>query len=89
VIATTPADPETIWAFFPSAGFARSDDGGQTWTTAGSVDWGAHDGPAALAIDPADPAIVYAGSGSGAIFKTTDEGASWSLVRAAGASESH
>jgi photosystem II stability/assembly factor-like uncharacterized protein len=89
VIATTLAAPAKLWVFFPSVGFARSDDGGQTWTMLGAVEWGAQDGPAALAIDPTNPTVAYAASGRGAIFKTIDEGASWILIRAVGAANGH
>lgn len=89
VIATTKADPQKLWAFFPSAGFAQSSDMGKNWTLAAHVAWESQDGPAAIAIDPSDPGTVYAASGRGAIYKTIDDGGSWSLVRPAGATNAY
>jgi photosystem II stability/assembly factor-like uncharacterized protein len=74
-VASSPADPETVYVGSRSGGgIYVSNDAGTTWRAANS---GLTETRiTALTVSPADPATVYAGTQSGA-FKTTDDGASW------------
>lgn len=82
-VTTTRADPLLLWAYFPSAGLARTEDGGATWSSAAPIQLGSNDQVAVVAIDPSSPTTVYVASGRGAVFRSTDEGATWVQVQEA------
>lgn len=76
-VATTKADANIVWAYFPSAGVMHTSDGGATWTLASPLPVGSQDGPSA--IDPTSPETVYVASGRGAVYKST--GGAWSQIQ--------
>lgn len=82
-VATTKANADLVWAFFPSVGISRSEDAGGSWNTAASIPWGSQDGPAVIALDPSRPETVYVASGRGAIFQANDNGATWTQIQRA------
>jgi hypothetical protein len=59
--------------------YARSTDGGLTFTGAGVGDVGLHADAHAIAFAPSDPSIVYEGN-DGGIFKSVNGGATWASV---------
>ncbi len=61
--------------------YARSIDGGATFTGAGVGDIGLHADAHAIAFAPSDPNIVYEGN-DGGIYKSTNGGASWVSINA-------
>lgn len=71
-IAVFPSDGRTAYALGP--GFARTEDGGATW----SVDPFA---PVAsngdVAVDPTDRNIVYASAATAGVLRSTDGGVTW------------
>lgn len=72
-IAVSPSDPSFLYA--GTSGVARSQDGGQTWSsdTVGlPADW-----VFSLAVDPTDPRRVYAAVYRHGVFRSTDGGATW------------
>jgi hypothetical protein len=79
-VATTKADPDVIWAFYPSSGLMATRDGGATWDRAESISFGDQDSPSVIAVDPTDPDIVYVASIRGAVYRST-EGGPWTQIR--------
>ena len=59
--------------------YARSTDGGATFTGAGIADVGLHADAHAIMFAPSNPSIVYEGN-DGGIFKSTDGGATWTSL---------
>ena len=73
--------PQTMY-LASSAGIAKSDDGGATWTPR-NVGFPVSERPlfvTALVMDPIHPTTLYAGTQDLGIFKTTDGAASWIRV---------
>jgi hypothetical protein len=80
VLVIDPGPPNTVYTS-GEWGVAKSVDGGETWTDAGTglIDTLRAHGVStvvALAIDPHTPATLYAGTAIG-MFKTTDGGSHW------------
>jgi photosystem II stability/assembly factor-like uncharacterized protein len=59
--------------------YARSTDGGATFSGAGGADVGLHADAHAIAFAPSNTSIVYEGN-DGGIFKSTDGGATWASL---------
>lgn len=59
--------------------YARSTDGGATFTGSGVGDVGLHADAHAIAFAPSNSSIVYEGN-DGGIFKSTDAGATWTSL---------
>ena len=83
-VAISPTDPNII--LIGGAGnstcsrvYARSTDGGATFTGAGVGDIGLHADAHAIAFAPSNPSIVYEGN-DGGIYKSTNGGASWTSL---------
>lgn len=75
-IATTPREPETIWAGTPSSGVLISRDSGKTWR---QVDGVPRDVPInVIAQDPQRPDHIYIGTKQ-ALFMSHDNGATWKV----------
>ncbi|MBM4255386.1 MAG: DUF11 domain-containing protein [Deltaproteobacteria bacterium] len=77
-----PQTPTTIYAFGEQ--FARSVDGGMTWT---SLDAAVRLNPegnysviSAFAIDPLNSKILYIGLNGEGVYRSTDAGASWATL---------
>ncbi len=73
-IAIDAANPSRIFVG-STWGVFRSDDGGQSWSSAGI-----NSAVTALAIDSSNPDIVFAGS-TGTCYRSTDGGGNWSTYR--------
>ncbi len=69
-----PQHPERVYAASGS-GLFRSDDGGQTWDTAGQ----GIDAPDArvIALDPRQPQHLYTATTSGTLYETDDGASTW------------
>ncbi len=83
-IALSPTDPDVILIGGSANGtcsrvFARSTDGGATFSAPGSADAGLHADAHAIAFAPSDPSIVYEAN-DGGIYKSLDGGASWASL---------
>ncbi len=63
--------------------YARSTDGGATFTGSGVGDVGLHADAHAIVFAPSNPSIVYEGN-DGGIFKSTDGGATWTSINTSG-----
>ncbi len=80
------ADPQTVYAArpFSTPGFAKSVDGGRTWT---DINYASQPSFKVLAADPNQAQVLYSGGGGGwsvpegppgyYLVKSTDGGASW------------
>lgn len=72
-----PADPETVYAT-PGGRFARTTDGGTTWTeTRGGPPNDSPGGPIAIAVHPDRPRTVFIDAYAGGVFRSTDGGTTW------------
>lgn len=76
-VAVDPAAPQTIHA----GGWARSVDGGATWSPVDGIPYGAW----TVVVDPSAPGVVYAGVGyqnglSSGMFRSTDGGATFTML---------
>ena len=65
--------------------YARSIDGGATFTSGGGADVGLHADAHAIVFAPSDPNVVYEGN-DGGIYRSTDAGATWSTRNTTGLS---
>jgi photosystem II stability/assembly factor-like uncharacterized protein len=74
VIATHPADPETV--YFGGVLIYRSLDGGTLFT---NVLNGIHVDHHAIAFDPVDPTVVYSGN-DGGIYRSSNGGVNWTSI---------
>lgn len=63
--------------------FARSTDGGATFSGSGVADIGLHADAHAIAFAPSNPSIVYEAN-DGGIFRSADGGATWTSINTAG-----
>ncbi len=61
--------------------YARSVDGGASFTAPGGADVGMHADAHAIEFAPSDPSIVYEGN-DGGVWKSVDGGATWSSLNA-------
>ncbi len=87
-VAISPTDPNVILIGGAGNGtcsrvYARSTDGGATFTGAGGADVGLHADAHAIAFAPSDPTVVYEGT-DGGIFRSADGGATWTSINTAG-----
>lgn len=73
-LATSPADPHTLYGA-TKKGIFKSTDDGSTWTAMnnGLTSVNIH----ALAVHPSDPKLVFAATEDGIVFKSVDGGESW------------
>ncbi len=79
-IAFDPGNPDRVFAASGTAGCYRSDDGGDTWASAGAELRFVY----CLTATPGPPAVLYAGT-YGAVSKSTDWGNSWTRISDASA----
>ena len=91
-VAISPTDPNVILIGGSGNGscsrvFARSADGGATFTGAGVADVGMHADAHVIVFAPSDPTIAYEGN-DGGVWRSTDSGASWTSINTAGLSAS-
>jgi photosystem II stability/assembly factor-like uncharacterized protein len=72
-VAVFPSDGRIAYALGP--GFAKTSDGGKTWSVDPFAPVASYGG---LAADPSDPNVVYAADATAGIRKSVDGGATWS-----------
>lgn len=92
---STTAEPDVWYAGTSPQGLFRSEDGGQTWSSAspinddpqyirwmGTVQDGTPDGPKlhSIIIDPRDPKHIYFGMSGGGVHESTDGGQTFSVL---------
>ena len=92
---STTGEPGVWYAGTSPQGLFRSEDGGQTWSSAspinddpqyirwmGTVQDGTPDGPKlhSVIIDPRDPKHIYFGMSGGGVHESTDGGQTFSLL---------
>jgi len=75
-LASSPAEPTTIYAGTWGSGIYKSIDGGLTWKPANIGLSNLY--IQSLAVDPSRPNILYAGTFRERFYKSTDGGATWS-----------
>ena len=73
-LASTPSDPDLLFAGQTDSGVLRSDDGGVSWvqSSQGITDTQIHE----VVIAPSNPGVVYAGT-HGGVFRSDDGGLTW------------
>jgi photosystem II stability/assembly factor-like uncharacterized protein len=92
---STASEPGVWYAGTSPQGLFRSDDGGDTWSSAspinddpryirwmGSVQDGTPDGPKlhSIIVDPRDPKHIYIGMSGGGVHETSDGGRTFNLL---------
>lgn len=87
-VAVSPVDANVI--LIGGAGnstcsrvYARSTNGGATFTPAGGADVGLHADAHAIAFSRSNPNVVYEGN-DGGIYRSSDAGATWTSINTAG-----
>lgn len=84
VVAIHPADADVILVGGAANGtcsrvYARSTDGGATFSAPGELDVGLHADAHAIVFAPSDANVVYRGD-DGGVFKSTDGGGTWTSL---------
>ena len=74
VLVPDPQRPGTLWGGL--YGLFRSDDGGRTWTAAGTG-VPASSRVVAVVLDPVDRDVLYTATLQNGVFKSTDAGLTW------------